>query len=86
MIIQVRRGSAAKWTQENMVLACGEFGYDIDAKRLKIGDGSTEWNALPYVGDVKRHWPSFFSGLTFGITAGAVLAAGIYALLQGLLG
>ncbi|UOK18328.1 hypothetical protein SEA_BRUHMOMENT_11 [Arthrobacter phage BruhMoment] len=30
----------------------------------------------------RRQWPSFFSGLTLGLTAGVILAAGIYALLQ----
>lgn len=33
---------------------------------------------------MRPHWPSFFSGLTFGITAGVIIAAGIFALLQGL--
>jgi len=33
---------------------------------------------------MKPHWPSFFSGLSMGITFGVILAAAIYALLQGL--
>lgn len=47
---QLRRGSAAIWTRNNPVLAKGEPGFEVDTYRLKIGDGTTEWNFLPYVG------------------------------------
>ena len=46
--LQVRRGSAAAWTASNTLLSGGEFGYEIDTKKLKIGDGATEWISLPY--------------------------------------
>ena len=52
-IIQVKRGSAALATSTNPILAEGEFGYETDTRRLKVGDGSTAYNDLPY-----------FSGLT----------------------
>lgn len=43
-----RRGTAAAWTAANPVLASGEFGYETDTKKLKMGDGSTAWNSLAY--------------------------------------
>ena len=48
--IQVRRGSAVAWSAANPVLAAGEPGFDETAKRMKVGDGATAWNALPYQG------------------------------------
>lgn len=43
-----RRGTAAEWTSANPILADGEFGYETDTKKLKMGDGSTAWNSLVY--------------------------------------
>ena len=52
--IQLKRATAARWAELNYVLAAGEPGYVTDAvdKRfcLKIGDGKTAWNDLPFVG------------------------------------
>ena len=42
------------WTKNNPVLLNSEIGYDSTNKKIKIGDGITEWNLLPYyAGDVK---------------------------------
>lgn len=49
--IQVRRDTAANWASVNPTLAQGEHGYDTTTKRMKVGDGSTAWNSLPYFGD-----------------------------------
>jgi hypothetical protein len=46
--IQVRRGTAAQWTTANPTLSAGEFGYETDTKKFKIGDGSTVWGSLSY--------------------------------------
>lgn len=48
--IQVRRGTAAAWSAANPTLAAGEPGYDSTNKRMKMGDGATAWNGLPYQG------------------------------------
>lgn len=53
--IQVRRDTAANWTSNNPVLAEGEWGYETDTKKFKIGDGTTHWGSLAYIeatGDV----------------------------------
>ena len=39
--IQVRRDIAANWTTVNPTLAAGEFGWEIDNKKMKVGDGVT---------------------------------------------
>jgi hypothetical protein len=47
--IQLRRDTAANWTSSNPVLAQGELGIESDTLKLKVGDGSTTWNALAYL-------------------------------------
>jgi hypothetical protein len=46
--IQLRRGTAAFWTDENPVLHHGEPGFETDTGKLKIGDGETFWRELSY--------------------------------------
>lgn len=46
--IRLRRGTAATATASNPTLADGEPGYETDTGNLKIGDGTTAWNDLPY--------------------------------------
>lgn len=48
--IQIRRGTASDWTSVNPTLAQGEIAMETDTKKIKVGDGSTAWNALRYVG------------------------------------
>ena len=46
--IQVRRDTAANWTSANPTLAQGEWAYETDTNKIKIGNGSTAWASLPY--------------------------------------
>jgi hypothetical protein len=46
--IQVRRDSSANWTAKNPVLAAGEWGLELDTTKLKIGNGTQDWQSLPY--------------------------------------
>lgn len=48
--IQIRRGTASQWTSANPTLASGEWGYETDTGKVKIGNGSTAWNSLAYTG------------------------------------
>jgi len=48
--IQVRRGTASQWTSTNPTLASGEWGFETDTGKVKIGDGSTVWASLAYIG------------------------------------
>lgn len=48
---QFKKGTAARWKEVNPVLAESEPGFVIDENRLKIGDGVTAWNDLPYMGE-----------------------------------
>ena len=46
--LEVRRDTTANWSNVNPTLLAGEPGFELDTKKLKIGDGSTPWNVLPY--------------------------------------
>lgn len=46
--IKLKRGTAARWAEVNPILAAGEPGYVYDENRLKIGNGVSPWNDLPY--------------------------------------
>ncbi len=70
-LIAVRRGTAAAWTSANPTLAAGEFGEETDTLKVKIGNGSTAWNSLAYIGAG--------TGVTYGTPAvvlGTAAAAG----------
>lgn len=48
---QLRRGNLTEWEAKNPILALGEPGFVVDQFKLKIGDGATAWNNLPYIAD-----------------------------------
>lgn len=50
--IQLRRDNAADWTSVNPILHDGEFGWERDTGKFKMGDGATVWNSLPYTSAV----------------------------------
>lgn len=50
--IKNRKDTTANWTSNNPVLLNGELGIEVtnnDEVKLKIGDGSSNWNSLSYV-------------------------------------
>ena len=51
MRIKIRRDISTKWTDINPKLLSGEQGFEIDTGKMKIGDGVTKWNTLPYFGN-----------------------------------
>jgi len=46
--IQIRRDTSVRWSTTNPILLEGEMGLDLTLNCLKIGDGVTPWNTLPY--------------------------------------
>ena len=45
---KLKRGLSDEWETKNPILAAGEPGVEKDTSLLKIGDGTTPWNSLPY--------------------------------------
>ena len=68
--IQLRNDSASNWASANPVLLEGEVGIEIDSarNRIKIGDGTTAWNSLPYFLDAREEevgdYQDFLDALT----------------------
>jgi hypothetical protein len=56
--ILVRQGTAQEWTDANPILGSGEPGYETDTKYIKIGNGVTAWNSLPYYHTGMIPWDS----------------------------
>jgi len=54
--IRVRRDTTANWVANNPVLADGEIAIEkltgSSLVKIKIGDGTTAWNTLPYSVDM----------------------------------
>jgi hypothetical protein len=70
--IQVRRGTASQWTSTNPTLAAGEWGFESDTGKVKIGNGSTAWNSLGYTGAGDIEGVTAGTGLSGGGTSGTV--------------
>lgn len=46
---QVKRSNNSTWSSVNPILAEGEFGFETNTNKLKIGNGSNTWNTLSYI-------------------------------------
>ena len=64
--IQLRRGLAAQWTSVNPVLAGGEAGFESDTLKIKIGDGTTNWNSLGYATVTPQNLTDAIAGVVAG--------------------
>lgn len=76
--IREQRGTAAALTATNPVVPDGVIVVETDTGGVKIGDGATAWNSLPYAG-VRRGSRGDITvsadGATWTINAGAVVTA-----------
>ena len=48
--IQLKHGLAASWADKNPVLLAGEIGIETDTLKMKVGDGTSDWKTLGYLG------------------------------------
>jgi len=48
MTLKVRRGTSSEWSASSKTLAAGEIGLDTTLNKIKFGNGSSLWSALPY--------------------------------------
>lgn len=49
IIIRIRRGSSSQWASSTKVLQIGELGIDTTLNKIKAGNGSSLWSALPWL-------------------------------------
>ncbi len=69
--IKVRRDTAGNFTSNNPTLNQGEWGYETDTGKVKIGDGSTAWTSLAYITDANEQ----FTPVNYDLTSGDVIHA-----------
>ena len=46
--IILRNDTSDVWVEKNPLLLEGELGIELNTNKIKIGDGITNWNDLPY--------------------------------------
>ena len=68
-LIQIRRGLSTLWTSTNPILNAGEWGYETNTGRYKIGDGITVWTSLDYAAVTPD---SYVAGSGIGLTQGSL--------------
>ena len=74
--LRIRRATAAAWTAANPVLLLAELGLETDTRRLKGGDGTTAWAALPYLASAPTEVRGQVSRMTSQLAPSA--AQGVY--------
>ena len=96
-IIQLRRDASTSWTAVNPTLTQGEFGYETDTNKFKIGNGVDDWNTLGYLfqgedggtvsyddlSDLPTLFDGAYSSLTGTPTLATVATSGAYTDLSG---
>lgn len=55
---------AAEWASKNPLLQRGEIGIEIDTNRMKVGNGYTLWNDLPYAAETVAKWGEIIGTIT----------------------
>ena len=78
--IQLRRGTAAQWTAANPTLSAGEVGVELDTLNVKVGNGTTPWNALAYVAGGGGGGPAAAGTLTGNTLAANVINSSLTSL------
>ena len=86
MTIQIRRDTAANWTATNPTPPSGQPCWETDnPNKLKIGDGATAYNSLPYFSPsaggsfsytVSSHATSYTETATSGYNVIKITASG----------
>ena len=72
--IQMRRDTAANWKSVNPTLLAGEWALETDTKKMKIGNGTTNYNSLEYFKKEDNEWenPSEWIDIRSGAISNSV--------------
>jgi hypothetical protein len=74
--LKFRHGTTNEWNVYNPILEEGEPGFDITAKRFKMGDGVNPWANLPYTAVDPAQLTAMVDSVSAGVsTAQAASAA-----------
>jgi len=73
--LRTRYDTAANWATNNPTLLSGELGIESDTLKMKVGNGSTVWDSLPYL----LNGDAFQAATTITVNTGASPALGTMA-------
>ena len=59
--IRFRQDTAENWESLNQVLDSGEPAYDLTNKGFKVGDGTSKWSELNYVGITDAEYTELYN-------------------------
>ena len=48
-VIRIRRGTTTQWGASTKILEFGELGLDTTLNKIKAGNGTSLWPALPFL-------------------------------------
>lgn len=48
VVMKQKTDTTQNWNTNNPILKLGQIGFDSELKKIKIGDGTSNWNALDY--------------------------------------
>lgn len=48
VVMKQKSDTTQNWSTNNPILKLGQIGFDSDLKKIKIGDGVSNWNSLEY--------------------------------------
>lgn len=85
MAIQFLRGTKSAIEAENPILLAGQPCVELDTGQMKIGNGTTAYNSLPYVGAGTGSTVSYGSSSTAAATAAKVATIANFKLTTGAL-
>ena len=69
--LKVRRDTSSDFQTANPTLAAGEFAYETDTEKIKVGDGSTAYNSLQFIdGDDAASLGPHMQGSSYGYSLG----------------
>jgi hypothetical protein len=68
--IKIRRSTTLEWAASTKILGSGELGLDVTLNKIKVGNGTSLWSALPYINVL----PSEFSELAQDAVESAITA------------
>lgn len=74
--IQNKRGTTANLAIVDPVPAAGEIIVELDTNKIKIGDGTTPWSALPYITGTSTGGGTGGAGLTDGDKGDIIVSSG----------
>lgn len=54
--LKIRQDTRTGWLNRNPILGAGEYGFEVDTNLIKIGNGTSTWEQLPYLNKINSQY------------------------------